>query len=411
MSTDFEAGQSMMSVEQALDLLASRVHPKGRSEDLPLAQCLGRVLAEDVVSPLNVPPHDNSAMDGYAFTAATLPADGKLRRIGRSAAGHPFTGTVGPGECIRILTGAVVPGSVDCVVMQEDCTIDGDFVVVGSRPKPGANCRRAGEDVAQGAVVLKAGARLRPQDVGLAAAVGRSTLRVSSPLRAAVFSTGDEINMPGAVLPPGGIYDSNRYTACGLLQSIGAQVTDLGILPDDRATIVAALDAAAVDHDVILTSGGVSVGDEDHVKAAVESLGSLHFWRLAIKPGKPVALGSIRNATFIGLPGNPVAVMVVFLLLARPLLLRLMGMAETAPATIPVCAGFSFRHKPGRREWLRARLVERDGQLWAEKFVSESSGVLSSMVWADGLVAVPEETGDVAPGDLLQYLSFAEVLR
>ncbi|MBI2242346.1 MAG: molybdopterin molybdotransferase MoeA [Magnetospirillum gryphiswaldense] len=401
----------MMSVEQALDLLASRVHPKGRSEELPLAQCLGRVLAEDVVSPLNVPPHDNSAMDGYAFTAATLPADGRLRRVGRSAAGHPFAGVVGPGECIRILTGAVVPDSVDCVAMQEDCTVDGDFVVVGNPPKPGANCRKAGEDVAQGAVVLKAGTRLRPQDVGLAAAVGRASLVVHAPLRAAVFSTGDEINMPGTALPPGGIYDSNRTTACGLLQSIGVQVTDLGILPDDRAAIIAALDQAAVDHDVILTSGGVSVGDEDHVKAAVESLGSLHFWRLAIKPGKPVALGDIRGATFIGLPGNPVAVMVVFLLLARPLLLRLMGAADTLPATIPVRADFSFRHKPGRREWLRARLVERDGQLWAEKFASESSGVLSSMVWADGLVAVPEECGDVTPGDVLHYLSFAEVLR
>ncbi|OJX68323.1 gephyrin-like molybdotransferase Glp [Magnetospirillum sp. 64-120] len=419
MSTDFDAGQvnkfdagaAMMSVEQALDLLAQRVVPQRRVEELPLAQCLGRVLAEDVVSPLNVPPHDNSAMDGYAFTAAHLPADGRLRRIGRSAAGHPFPGVVGPGECIRILTGAVVPASVDCVAMQEDCTVDGDFVIVGNRPQSGANCRKAGEDVAQGAVVLKSGTRLRPQEVGLAAAVGRARLAVHAPLRAAVFSTGDEINMPGTVLPPGGIYDSNRTTACGLLQSIGVQVTDLGILPDDRATIVAALDKAAADHDVILTSGGVSVGDEDHVKAAVESLGSLHFWRLAIKPGKPVALGDIRGATFIGLPGNPVAVMVVFLLLARPLLLRLMGAADTLPATIPVRADFSFRHKPGRREWLRARLVERDGQLWAEKFASESSGVLSSMVWADGLVAVPEECGDVAPGDVLQYLSFAEALR
>lgn len=411
MSTDFDAGKNMMSVEQALELLADRVAPRPRVEERPLAQCLGRVLAEDVVSPLNVPPHDNSAMDGYAFTAATLPEDGRLRLIGRSAAGHPFPGTVGPGECIRILTGAVVPDSVDCVAMQEDCTIDGDFVVVANRPKSGANCRRAGEDVAQGAVVLKAGTRLRPQEVGLAAAVGRARLKVHAPLRAAVFSTGDEINLPGTALPPGGIYDSNRYTACGLLQSIGIEVTDLGILPDDRAAIIAALDKAALDHDVILTSGGVSVGDEDHVKAAVEALGSLHFWRLAIKPGKPVALGDIKGATFIGLPGNPVAVMVVFLLLARPLLLRLMGAADTRPATIPVRADFSFRHKPGRREWLRARVVERDGQLWAEKFVSESSGVLSSMVWAEGLVAVPEECGDVVPGDLLHYLSFAEVLR
>lgn len=410
MSTDYAAGDALMSVEQALALLAGRVAPLGRVEEVALDDCLGRILAEDVVSALAVPPHDNSAMDGYAFAAAGLPADGRLRRVGRSAAGHPFAGTVAAGECIRILTGAVVPGSVDTVAMQEDCVVDGDMVTVPTTLKAGANCRPAGEDVAQGATVLGAGRRLRPQDIGLAAAVGRTRLRVHAPLRAAVFSTGDEINMPGTPLPPGGIYDSNRYTAGALLRSLGARVTDLGILADDRAAIAAALEGAAADHDVILTSGGVSVGDEDHVKAAVQSLGALHFWRLAIKPGKPVALGDVRGKTFIGLPGNPVAVMVVFLLLARPLLLRLMGAADTRPATLPVRADFAFRHKTGRREWLRARLERRDGVLWAAKYPSESSGVLSSMTWADGLVAVPEDMGDVAPGDVLDYLPFSEVM-
>jgi len=407
----YDAGDTMISVEQALALLESRVQPLGLTEVVALPAALGRVLAEDVVSPLDVPAFVNSAMDGYAFALAGLPADGRLRRVGRSAAGHPFDGVVGAGECIRILTGAMMPQGADCVAMQEDCSVDGDVVTVPTSLKPGANWRHAGEDVAHGATVLETGSRLRPQEIGLAAAVGRTALRVYRPLRAAVFSTGDEINPPGSPLPPGGIYDSNRFTAGALLRALGIEVTDLGILADDRAAIVAALDKAALDHDVILTSGGVSVGDEDHVKAAVEALGSLHFWRLAIKPGKPVALGEIKGRTFIGLPGNPVAVMVCFMLLARPLLLRLMGLRQCAPLMVPVRADFSFRRKPGRREWLRARVVNRDGQLWAEKFPVESSGVLSSMVWAEGLVAVPEDMGDVAPGALLDFVSFAEVLR
>lgn len=406
----YDAGDTMISVEQALALLESRVQPLGLTEVVALPEALGRVLAEDVVSPLDVPAFANSAMDGYAFALAGRPVDGRLRRVGRSAAGHPFDGAVGVGECIRILTGAMMPMGADCVAMQEECSVDGDVVTVPTGLKPGANWRHAGEDVAHGATVLRAGSRLRPQEIGLAAAVGRTALRVYRPLRAAVFSTGDEINPPGSPLPPGGIYDSNRFTAAALLRSLGVEVTDLGILADDRPAIIAALDTAAVDHDVILTSGGVSVGDEDHVKAAVESLGSLHFWRLAIKPGKPVALGEIKGRTFIGLPGNPVAVMVCFMLLARPLLLRLMGVGDCAPLMVPVRADFSFRRKPGRREWLRARVVRRDGQLWAEKFPVESSGVLSSMVWAEGLVAVPEDMGDVTPGAVLDFVSFAEVL-
>ena len=413
---DWDAGETMMSVEQALALLAGRLGPPtGREpvtghEKVALALALGRVLAEDVVSSVCVPPHDNSAMDGYGFRAADLPADGRLRRVGRSAAGRPYDGVVVAGQCIRILTGAMVPADIDTVAMQEECTVDGDMITVPTNLKAGANCRPAGEDVRAGAVVLRAGTRLRPQEIGLAAAVGRTELAVHGRLRAAVFSTGDEINEPGTVLPLGGIYDSNRFTAGALLRSLGLEVTDLGILPDNRPAIIAALDAAALDHDVIMTSGGVSVGDEDHVKAAVEALGAVHFWRLAIKPGKPVALGEIRGRTFIGLPGNPVAVMVCFLLLARPLLLGLMGAGPSTPLAVPVKADFSFRHKPGRREWLRARLENRAGTLWAQKFPLESSGVLSSMVWAEGLVAVPEDLGDVAVGDVLDFVSFAEVL-
>jgi molybdenum cofactor synthesis domain len=230
-------------------------------------------------------------------------------------------------------------------------------------------------------------------------------------VRAALFSTGDEIVEPGLPLPPGCIYDSNRTTAGGLLRALGCEVTDLGILPDRRELIAKALAEAAGSHDLILTSGGVSVGDEDHVKAAVEAGGSLHFWKLAIKPGRPMALGEVGGAAFVGLPGNPVAVMVTFLMVARPLVLRLMGMADTEVPRYPVEAGFAFRHKPGRREWLRARVRAVDGRLVAEKFPSDGSGVLSSMVWSDGLVEMPEDRGDLAMGESVAYIPYAEVLR
>ncbi|HLO77095.1 MAG TPA: molybdopterin molybdotransferase MoeA, partial [Magnetospirillum sp.] len=335
---------------------------------------------------------------------------GRMPVVGTVAAGHPFAGSVPAGAAVRILTGAPVPAGVDTIAMQEDCRADGDTVVVPELAV-GANLRQMGEDVRKGAVVLSPGIRLRPQDLGLAAATGRTGLSVVRRLRAAVFSTGDEIREPGEALPPGCIYDTNRATASGLLRALGAEVTDLGILPDKRELIARALAEAAATHDVVLTSGGVSVGDEDHVKAAVEANGALHFWKLAIKPGRPVALGRIGNAAFIGLPGNPVAVMVTFMLIARPLVLRLMGIKDTSVERYRVMAGFAFKHKPGRREWLRARVQAEGAGLVAEKFPAEGSGVLSSMVWSDGLVEIPEDTGDIAPGDLVAYIPYAEVLR
>ncbi len=409
--TDFSAKSGFLRVEEALALLAERVRPLDGTEAVAVADALGRVLAEPVVSAVNVPPHDNSAVDGWGFAAAGRPEEGRMPVVATIAAGHPFAGTVPEGAAVRILTGAPVPAGIDTIAMQEDCAPQGDAHVVVPSLKPGANLREAGEDVRAGVQVLAPGIRLRPQDLGLAAATGRTHLVVRRRLRAAVFSTGDEICEPGHALPPGCIYDTNRTTASALLRALGAEVTDLGILPDKRDLITRVLAEAAASHDVVLTSGGVSVGDEDHVKAAVEANGALHFWKLAIKPGRPVALGQVGDAAFIGLPGNPVAVMVTFMLIARPLVLGLMGIKDTGVQRYTVEAGFAFRHKPGRREWLRARVRAEAGRLVAEKFPAEGSGVLSSMVWSDGLVEVPEDVGDLAPGDTVAYIPYAEVLR
>ncbi len=409
--SDFSPKPGLMSVDEALARLAAQVVAVDGTERLALAEALGRVLAEDVVSAVNVPPHANSAVDGWGFAAAARPQDGSMPVVATIAAGHAHDGAVAPGGAVRILTGAPVPAGVDCVAMQEDCSAADGHVTVPPTTA-GANVRPMGEDVAVGATVLKAGIRLRPQDLGLAAATGRTGLLVRRKLRAAVFSTGDEINEPGTKLPPGGIYDTNRTTASALLRSLGADVTDLGILPDRRDAIAAALADAARTHDVVLTSGGVSVGDEDHVKAAVEANGALHFWKMAIKPGKPVALGRVGDAAFIGLPGNPVAVMVSFMLVARPLVLGMMGIKDSSVPRFTVSSGFAFRRKPGRREWLRARVrADQAGRLVAEKFPSDGSGVLTSMVWSDGLVELPEDLAEVAPGDTVAYIPYAEVLR
>jgi molybdopterin molybdotransferase len=295
-------------------------------------------------------------------------------------------------------------------MMQEDCRAEGTVVVIQPGIKRGANFRVAGEDVKQGATVLRAGHRLRPQDVGLAASLGLTRLTVRRRLRVALFSTGDELAEPGTPLPSGAVYDSNRYTLAALLRVTGVETSDLGILRDDRDTIRSALTRAAAEHDAILTSGGMSTGDEDHVKAAVEQAGSLHFWRLAIKPGRPVALGQIGRVPFIGLPGNPVAVMVTFLRIARPLLLTLGGAREPEPTLYRVRAGFGYRKKRDRREYVRAWLEPGDdGTPVAQRFPRDGAGILSSMVEADGLVELPEEVTTLEPGAIVDYLPFSEV--
>ncbi len=416
MTGRFAADAGLMTIDQALARLEARLAPAVGTETVPLRQGLFRILAEDVVAGLDVPPHDNSAVDGWAFRHADLAEPGKLPVVGRVAAGHPFAGVLPSGGAVRIFTGAPMPAGADTVAMQEDCKEDGDAVVLPTRLKRGDNARRAGEDVTSGSVVLRAGTRLRPQELGLAAAIGRAELPVYRPLRVAVFSTGDEIREPGAALPPGCIYDSNRFTAGALLRGLGAEVTDLGILPDRLEVIRDALAEAAATHDLILTSGGVSVGDEDHIKPAVLALGSLDFWRLAIKPGRPVAIGEIgggegTGTPFVGLPGNPVAVMITFMLIARPMVLRLMGATDTGLKRFAVEAGFACKHKQGRREYLRAKLVHADGRLVAAKFPSDGSGVLTSMVWSDGLVDIPEDRGDIAPGEMVEFVTYAEMMR
>lgn len=404
---------SLMSVGEAVKRIVEMTTPVAGTETVPLHLAFHRYLAADIVTPLNVPPFDVSAMDGYAFRHADLGqgrAESKLMLTGSIAAGHPMNGELAPGYAARILTGAPMPRGADTVAMQEHCRADVKSVRVPSTLSLGDNRRLAGEDICAGSVILKSGQRLRAQDIGLAAAAGGNSLPVFRKLRAAVLSSGDELCEPGQLLPHGSIYDSNRITLIALLEGLGVRVSDLGILPDKLEIIRSALAEAGAGHDLVLTSGGMSEGDEDHMRAAVESEGSLAFWKLAIKPGKPAAMGDIMGTPFVGLPGNPVAVMIGFLLLVRPLVLRLMGAEVTPYPRYPVMADFDFKRKPGRREWLRGRVHLDGGHLTASKFRSESSGVLSSMVWAEGLLEIPEDTAEIRPGDLIDYLPFTGAL-
>jgi len=410
----FAAGANLMSAAEALDLIESRVPTVAGIEPVALRSAARRILADDLVATFDVPPHDNAAVDGFAFRHADLNsgADTRLDVAGRAAAGHPLKSSVSPGQAVRIFTGAAMPDDLDTVAMQEDCTVAGDAVVIPPGLRAGANRRKAGEDFAAGATVLRAGQRLRPQDVGLAAAAGFSEVAVRRRLRAAVFSTGDEVVEPGAARPPGAIHDSNRYALMGLLEGLACTVSDIGILPDDPARIGAAIENAAASHDLVLTSGGVSVGDEDHVKHAIDGLGSLHFWRLAIRPGRPLAMGQVGDTAFVGIPGNPVAVMVTFLLFVRPLVLRLSGARAETPRRHPVVAEFDYSKKKGRREWLRARLDAGDGLKppRARRFPRDGAGILSSMVESDGLIELAEDVTRVETGETVPFLPYSEVL-
>lgn len=412
----FDGG--LMPVDDALSILGERVVCVARTEKVALRQALGRVLAEDLVASRNVPPHDNSAVDGYAVYHADLNPDGDTRLpvSGRIAAGHPLDGPAARGRAYRIFTGAPMPAGADgaagpdTVFMEEDARVEGDTVVLPKGLKKGSNRRFAGEDVKAGAVIIPAGRRLRPQEIGLAASIGRDGLIVRQRLRVAVFSTGDEVRDPSEGAPDGCIFDANRFTVMGLLEGLGCEITDLGILPDRQDAIAAALGKAAPGHDLLITSGGVSAGEEDHVKAAVESQGSIHFWRLAIKPGRPVALGQVAGTAFVGLPGNPVAAMVTFMVIARPLILMLSGAADLAAHRFPVKAGFPYRKKTGRREWARVRLTMNGAGLpLAVKPHSSGAGILTSMVDADGLVEIPEEVADLPEGATVNFLPFREV--
>jgi len=417
------ARKPMLSVQQALDFLLEAVRPVEDVESVPTLEANGRVLAADQVSLLDVPSADNTQMDGYAVRAQDCAGgEATLRVAQRIPAGHVGQ-PLEPGTAARIFTGALIPEGADAVVMQEQCeAVPGsDQVIVRHAPKAGEWIRRRGEDVREHSVILPAGTRLRSQELGLAASVGLATLPVRRRVRVAVFFTGDELAMPGEPLAPGAIYNSNRFTLRALLENFGVEFTDFGIVPDTLDATRATLRAAAQAHDLIITSGGVSVGEEDHIKPAVEAEGTLNMWQIAVKPGKPLAFGAVRreavhsegegveaayggSAYFLGLPGNPVSSFVTFLLFVRPFLLRLQGVSgPVAPLSIPARADFDWPKPDRRNEFLRARMNAEGG---LELFPNQGSGVLTSTVWADGLVDNPAGQS-IARGDVVRFIPFA----
>ena len=403
----------LRALDDALADLLGRASPLGRTERVSTFEADGRVLAQDLISALQVPPQDNSSMDGYALRCADLQAGASdqawpvSQRIPAGAEAQPLRA----GTLARIFTGAPVPSSADAIVMQEDTEAQPDGTVrVLRTPSAGQWIRRSGEDVARGDTVLHAGTRLTPAELGLAASIGLAELPVAVRPRVALFSTGDELVMPGTVRPeamkPGAIYNSNRFFLRALLRRLGCEVSDLGIVPDQREATVQALRAASAGHDLILTSGGVSVGEEDHIKPAVQALGSLDLWQIAMKPGKPFAYGRVGAAHFIGLPGNPVSSFVTFALLVRPFLLKLQGATSVVPPVAYLPAHFDGPRPDKRREFLRAR---RNAQGGLDLFPNQSSGVLTSVAWGDGLVDNPAGHA-IARGDTVAFISLSDLL-
>jgi molybdopterin molybdotransferase len=406
----------LLSVDEALARLLAAARPVSDTESVPTLAATGRVLAQAQTSTLNVPPLDNTAMDGYAVRSADC-ASGEVRlrvsqRIPAGTIGKPLE----PGTVARIFTGAPIPPGADAVVPQEQTALDGDRVVIKHAPHPGEWIRRAGEDIHAGSTILPAGTRLRAQEAGLAASVGIARLPVYRKVRAALFSTGNELVMPGEPLPPGAIYNSSRFTLTGLLRMLGCEVEDLGIVPDTLDATRAALRKAAATSDLIVTSGGVSVGDEDHVRPAAEAEGRLDLWRIAMKPGRPLAFGGVRRdrlgnergeADFIGLPGNPVSSFVTFVLFVRPFVLRLQGVTGVEPRAYAMRADFDWPKPDARREFLRVKSNAAGG---LDLFPNQSSGVLTSTVWGDGLVDNPAKHA-ISRGDTVRFLPFAELLN
>ena len=399
--------KGLLSVDEALATLLAGANPVAEVEQVPTMAAVNRVLAAAQTSTMDVPPMDNSAMDGYAVRLADLKSpETKLRvaqRIPAGSVGVPLEA----GTAARIFTGAPVPPGADAVVMQEYCSVSGDFVFIKKIPKEGEWIRRTGSDIRKGGMVLAAGKRLLPQDTGLAASVGIKSLPVYRKLRLGLFFTGDELVMPGDPLPPGRIYNSNRFTLNGLAAAFGCEVRDYGIVPDRLEATREVLRRAADENDVIVTSGGVSVGYEDHVKPAVEAEGTLLMWKIAMKPGRPLAFGKIRNASFIGLPGNPVSGFVTFLIFVRPFLLRTQGIAEVAPRFIDCRADFDWPEPDARREFLRVKWNARGG---LELYPTQDSAVLTSTAWADGLLDNPAQHA-IRAGDRVRFLPYSELYR
>ena len=409
----FAFGGPMMSVDEAVRLIAARVAAVLDVETVALADADGRILAHEIAAPLPLPPFTNSAVDGYAVASRDLPktAGQAFSITGRVQAGSAASEAIRPGHAMRIFTGAPMPDGADTVFMQEDVRVEGEKVVLPPGLKPGANVRPAGEDIPLGHPALKAGQRLRPQDVALAAAFGLTQLDAIRRIRVAIFSTGNELVSPGESRAAPQLFDSNRFMLMAMLRRLGCEVADLGILRDEPASLARALQKVAGSHDLILTTGGVSTGEEDHVKAGVESVGRLVLWRMAIKPGRPVAMGIIAGTPFIGLPGNPVASFVTFVHVVRPTILALSGALIEPLVPMPVRAGFSYTKKIGRREYVRVNLRKADdGMLEAIKFPREGAGLLSSLVDTDGLVELGEEVTLVEPGQAVGFLSYASLV-
>ena len=410
----FAFGGPMMSVDEAVAIIATRVSAVHEIETVPLEKADGRILAGDISASLALPPFTNSAVDGYAVRSNDLPLrqDVAFPVSGRIQAGAPAREPVPPGHAVRIFTGAPMPEGAGTVFMQEDVRVDeAGKVVLPAGLKPGANVRPAGEDIALGVAALGGGLRLRPQDVALAAAFGLTQVGVRRRIKVAVFSTGNELVSPGSPRLSAQLFDSNRFMLMAMLARLGCEVSDLGILRDDRAALAQGLKKVAGTHDLILTSGGVSTGEEDHVKASVEDVGTLVLWRMAIKPGRPVAMGIIGGTPFIGLPGNPVASFVTFVHVVRPTVLALSGAEPQPLIPMPVRAAFTYKKKIARREYVRVNLHRTDdGGLEVAKFPREGAGLLSSLVDTDGLVELGEEITQVVPGQTVGFLSYASLM-
>ena len=399
--------KGLLSVDEALETLLSGARPVAEVEQVSTMEAVGRVLAQPQTSTMDVPPMDNSAMDGYAIRISDLSSLNKKLSISQRIAAGSIGKPLAAGTAARIFTGAPVPAGADAIVMQEFTETEKETVKIKSMPRQGEWIRRTGSDIRKGGTVLAAGKRLLPQDTGLAASVGIKALPVYRKVRLGLFFTGDELAMPGDPLPPGRIYNSNRFTLNGLAAAFGCEVRDYGIVPDKLEATREMLRRAAAENDIIVTSGGVSVGDEDHVKPAVEAEGSLLMWKISMKPGRPLAFGKVGNAAFLGLPGNPVSSFVTFLIFVRPFLLKTQGQTETAPRAIDARADFDWLEPDGRREFLRARWNAQGG---LEMYPTQDSAVLTSTAWADGLVDNPAG-GAIRRGDRVRFLPYSELYR
>jgi len=405
-----EYDPNSLTVEQAQALIDRIVEPVSGRERVFLRAALDRVLATDVTAPFDVPPHRNSAMDGYAVRAADLPAEGEARLavIGESFAGRPFAGELAAGQAVRIMTGAVVPAGADTVVMQENVQREDDTIILGPGQRAGDNVRHPGEDMQAGEVVLEAGRRLNAADIGLLASFGIAEIDVHRRPVVAFFSTGDELKGIGSRLGEGDIYDSNRYTLHALLERLPVTIRDMGVIPDDPAAVRAAFAEAAAHADVVITSGGVSVGDADYVKQTLDALGKVDFWKIAMKPGRPLAFGRLGEAVFFGLPGNPVSVMATFILFARPALLKRAGARPVPPLTLKARTQTRLKKRPGRKDYQRGILAQTDdGTLAVDTTGLQGSHVLSSMSRANCFIALPRESGDVEAGEWVEVIPFA----